>query len=65
MEKKRRINPASFGAGVTAGGLVLVAGALPPLFKGEEGSILRLIICVAIVFAGLALHKYSVKKDTK
>lgn len=56
-KKKKKMSLTSFGAGICGGGIVLLAGILPSLFKGAEGSFKTTLICVAIVIVGLLIHK--------
>lgn len=60
--EKKKLNLGSFGAGITAGGIILLAGIIPSLFKGEEGSFSSLLIALGVICLGLAIHKYLGKK---
>lgn len=64
--KKKKLNLGSFGAGISAGGIILAVGVLPSVFKGEEGSISSLLIALGIACVGVAIHKFLGKnKDVE
>lgn len=64
--EKKKLNLGSIGAGITAGGIILLAGIIPTLFKGEEGSLSSFFIALGIICLGIVIHKYlGKKKDTK
>ena len=61
-KKKKKLSLTSFAAGITAGGLILVAGSITSIFNKVKGSISTLLISIAIVCAGIALYKILSKK---
>lgn len=68
-KKKKKWSLKSFGAGMCGGGIVLLAGVLPSLFNGTEGSFKTTLICIVIIIVGFFMHRFGKniekKKETK
>ena len=62
-KKKKKLNLKSFAAGITAGGLILVAGSITSLFNKAKNSLIVLLISIGVVLLGLALYKLLSKRN--
>ena len=60
--KKKKFNLTSFAAGITAGGLVLVAGSITSIIDKAKNSLFALLVSVGIVVFGLLLYKFLMKR---
>lgn len=61
-KKKKKLNLTSFAAGITAGGLILVAGSITSIINKAKNSFITLLISIGVVVFGLLLYKFLLKR---